>query len=213
MLRQIGTNPWWAKGNQWGVGSGLGGFHGFTDAFATTIRLLEINMMKFAILAALLAGAAMPAQAAVLVLNSGWQYDEVGAANSASNNSPWTFTLTQSADFLVTDAFNQGDVYRILNSVDASLVGTTAFSTDGDLSVTDFFGTSWLDTAYSRVRITLGAGSYSFDIYGNCAGGCPAGFGVQLVGGVIPEPATWGMMIAGFGLVGGAMRRRAAATA
>lgn len=26
--------------------------------------------------------------------------------------------------------------------------------------------------------------------------------------GVIPEPATWAMMIAGFGLVGGAMRRR-----
>jgi hypothetical protein len=27
-------------------------------------------------------------------------------------------------------------------------------------------------------------------------------------GGVIPEPATWAMMIAGFGLVGGALRRR-----
>ncbi|MFQ3665378.1 MAG: DUF4394 domain-containing protein [Sphingomonadaceae bacterium] len=27
-------------------------------------------------------------------------------------------------------------------------------------------------------------------------------------GGVIPEPATWAMLIAGFGLVGGAMRRR-----
>ena len=27
-------------------------------------------------------------------------------------------------------------------------------------------------------------------------------------GGVIPEPASWAMMIAGFGLVGGAMRRR-----
>jgi opacity protein-like surface antigen len=26
--------------------------------------------------------------------------------------------------------------------------------------------------------------------------------------GVVPEPATWAMMIAGFGLVGGAMRRR-----
>jgi hypothetical protein len=27
----------------------------------------------------------------------------------------------------------------------------------------------------------------------------------------VPEPATWAMMIAGFGLVGGAMRRRPAA--
>ena len=32
-------------------------------------------------------------------------------------------------------------------------------------------------------------------------------------GGVIPEPATWAMMIAGFGLVGGAMRRRRVARA
>ena len=31
--------------------------------------------------------------------------------------------------------------------------------------------------------------------------------------GVIPEPATWAMMIAGFGLVGGAMRRRRVARA
>ncbi len=31
--------------------------------------------------------------------------------------------------------------------------------------------------------------------------------------GVVPEPATWGMMIAGFGLVGSALRRRRAAIA
>lgn len=29
------------------------------------------------------------------------------------------------------------------------------------------------------------------------------------VGGAVPEPATWAMMVAGFGLVGGAMRTRA----
>jgi hypothetical protein len=28
--------------------------------------------------------------------------------------------------------------------------------------------------------------------------------------GAVPEPASWALMIAGFGLVGGAMRRRAA---
>ncbi|MFN7175352.1 MAG: PEPxxWA-CTERM sorting domain-containing protein, partial [Thermaurantiacus sp.] len=32
-------------------------------------------------------------------------------------------------------------------------------------------------------------------------------------GGVIPEPATWAMLIAGFGLVGGAARRRRASGA
>ena len=35
----------------------------------------------------------------------------------------------------------------------------------------------------------------------------------QTVGGAIPEPATWAMLLTGFGLVGATMRRRAAATA
>lgn len=34
-----------------------------------------------------------------------------------------------------------------------------------------------------------------------------------LPAGAVPEPATWAMMISGFGLVGGAMRRRSCATA
>jgi hypothetical protein len=34
---------------------------------------------------------------------------------------------------------------------------------------------------------------------------------VSVVSGAIPEPATWAMLIAGFGLVGGALRRRATA--
>ena len=56
--------------------------------------------------------------------------------------------------------------------------------------------------------------------------GCPSGeelipsyiysfrvSGDALDGTVVPEPATWAMMIAGFGLVGGALRRRYALTA
>lgn len=44
-------------------------------------------------------------------------------------------------------------------------------------------------------------------------GGGFDGFGLQTgftftTGNAVPEPATWAMMIAGFGLVGGAMRRR-----
>lgn len=36
-------------------------------------------------------------------------------------------------------------------------------------------------------------------------------FGLQGVAGLVPEPATWGLMIMGVGLVGGALRRRRAA--
>ena len=54
------------------------------------------------------------------------------------------------------------------------------------------------------------------DFFNNAEGGNPAGSGfarfgtfVGIIGvSAIPEPANWAMMIAGFGLVGGAMRRR-----
>lgn len=36
------------------------------------------------------------------------------------------------------------------------------------------------------------------------------GYVVEFEGGAVPEPASWALMIAGFGAVGGAMRRRSA---
>jgi hypothetical protein len=49
-------------------------------------------------------------------------------------------------------------------------------------------------------------GTANFIVYDNIT------FGADVPGGgVIPEPATWAMMIAGFGLVGAAMRRRSVA--
>ncbi|MFM6854352.1 MAG: FxDxF family PEP-CTERM protein [Sphingopyxis sp.] len=54
--------------------------------------------------------------------------------------------------------------------------------------------------------ITLGAGTYSINVNGNSG---PDGFYAgSLSLGAVPEPATWAFMILGFGLVGGAMRRR-----
>ncbi len=44
------------------------------------------------------------------------------------------------------------------------------------------------------------------------SGGTPGGTSISLTASV-PEPASWGMMVVGFGLVGAAVRRRAAAVA
>ncbi len=171
-------------------------------------------MMKAALLATVLALAAVPAQAVTLVLDGGWQDDTVQATGVASDNSPWTFTLTGDAYFRVTDAFSPGDIFTIANS-SSTVLGSTSFTTDGAV-VSSYFGTSWTDLTYSRISLRLGPGTYALSITGDCAAGCPAGFGVRLdtappnVGGV-PEPAAWAMLIAGFGLVGAAMRRRSAA--
>nr|WP_255696986.1 PEPxxWA-CTERM sorting domain-containing protein [Sandaracinobacteroides sayramensis] len=44
--------------------------------------------------------------------------------------------------------------------------------------------------------------------FGEFSGYVPIYIHEDWIGGVVPEPATWAMMIAGFGLVGGALRRR-----
>lgn len=170
-------------------------------------------MIKTALLATALALVAVPAQAVSLVLDSGWQSDSIAIAGVASLNSPWMFTLTSDAYFRVTDAFATGDTYSVADA-SSMVLGSTSFSTDG-AAVPTYFGVSWNDVSYSRLSLLLGAGTYALSVSGDCAAGCPSGFGVRLdsasIAGAVPEPAAWAMLIAGFGLVGAAMRRRSAA--
>jgi hypothetical protein len=50
------------------------------------------------------------------------------------------------------------------------------------------------DDAFDEVRFIQSGGGFEFDDV--------------TVGGAVPEPATWGMMVLGFGLAGGALRSR-----
>jgi hypothetical protein len=164
-------------------------------------------MFKFALTAAALAFA-LPASAAVLVADTGWQDDELVAAGEPTANSVWTFTVTQASILSVTDAFITGDVFFLSGDFN---VNTTFYAGGaGDVQNDGFYGSAWLDASYSKVALNVGPGSYSFSITGAGEGGIPAGLGVRLdtVSGGVPEPATWGMMILGFGLVGLSARRR-----
>jgi PEP-CTERM motif len=59
-------------------------------------------------------------------------------------------------------------------------------------------------------NLLLGAGTYTVSVRGSSqANGSYSG---ALSLGAVPEPATWAFMILGFGLVGGALRRRKAVT-
>jgi hypothetical protein len=57
--------------------------------------------------------------------------------------------------------------------------------------------------------VTLGASSYLLTINGNNSGAGSLG-GSITIRQAVPEPATWAMMLLGFGAVGFAMRRRRA---
>lgn len=165
-------------------------------------------MIKLSI-AVLLLATAVPTLAVPLILDSGWQEDNAQATNANSDLSPYTFTLTTKAFFRVTDAYLPGDTYHIVDTGNAIDVFTT-FTTDGAI-IPDYHNAAWTDTSFSRSSLTLNPGTYSIFVSGDCAEGCPAGLGVRLDTATVPEPASWALLLVGFGMVGTALRRRNAA--
>ena len=180
---------------------------------------MNMKLFATAALAMGLALAAAPSFATPMVLGSGWQTDQVLTSGTPSVASPLTITLLagQAAQFSLTDAYIVGDTYTIvLNGVDVftTIPGTTATPFDNSLGpFAATYGPAWLNQDYSKIALQFGEGSYSFVVTGDCVGGCPAGFGyrIDLLG--VPEPASWALMLAGFGLVGATLRGRRPALA
>ncbi len=101
----------------------------------------------------------------------------------------------------------------------ASFTGLVAISTPGLVAPGDAFGTfgvrfRTLTAATFTVRFVHWANPTALSGQGDNIGAILDDVSVRIVpAGVIPEPATWAMLIAGFGLVGLAARRRQRAPA
>lgn len=87
-------------------------------------------------------------------------------------------------------AFNAGDLFTILDSV-GDLSGVFANTTATGFN-SGFAYSVLYDTALDRVRVRIDN----------------AGTPTPPVGGAVPEPATWAMLLFGFGAVGSMLRRR-----
>ncbi|QDZ08990.1 PEP-CTERM sorting domain-containing protein [Sphingomonas panacisoli] len=117
-------------------------------------------------------------------------------------------TLTaNNASGSVVDA-QGGNVIALYQQVD-----TNQFYSD---TLVDFTGSSWATFAHTGSNLTVGFRAAG----GGWQGGSDESWGldnfsVTLNGnanGAVPEPATWAMMVMGFGAVGGALRSRRKAT-
>ena len=113
-------------------------------------------------------------------------------------------------DFLLTgDQPVNWDTFLTIyaNSFDPGSAMTNVIAASDDfpsIGISGFTGLNLLaNTSYFAVIAGFSnsdAGRWTLDITGEGA--------VVAVGGAIPEPASWAMMIGGFGFIGAAMRRR-----
>ncbi len=82
-------------------------------------------------------------------------------------------------------------------------VGALGFDVDADASL-DITpdGQAFLSSGFDFYRVNLTTGSATL------LGRTDGLRNIAVAGAAVPEPASWAMMIAGFGLIGGTMRRR-----
>jgi hypothetical protein len=182
--------------------------------FARCHALVAIGgpaMMKSILVVAAAVAMSVPAVAEPLILDGDWYQDLVVTPGGNAISAPFTFMLYAPAFLRLTDNRLPGDTFTATDAGNALSI-TSTFTTDGAVVPNDPDGIAWTNLAYSRFSLLLGPGSYNFGVSTQCEAGCPAGFSIRLdtapAGPGVPEPASWALLIAGFGLTGAAMRRR-----
>jgi hypothetical protein len=164
--------------------------------------------------------AASSANAAVVVVGGGTTVDVTGPTtldgginfslgySDSGSTSPFTETLQWTNSL--------AGIYGITLSTTAAVAGgandvdiTNAFlsggSILGSLGLNPDIDNTDLNEDYS-LNTFLDSGTYLLTIQGTR--GTTGSFGGNVAFTAVPEPATWGMMLLGFGAVGFAMRRR-----
>ena len=142
------------------------------------------------------------------VLNAGWSYDQVNAANQDSLDSPYVYNLAAPAMFRITDQFLPGDVYSVYDF--GVLILTTAFN-GAQVSVSpigDPLGDSgWTRATLSHGAVLLAAGAHDLTVQGNNgAHALPAGFFDRIDS--VPDGGTTALMLGGACLGVTLLRRR-----
>jgi hypothetical protein len=152
--------------------------------------------------------------------NAGWSFaaqpgeDGVGANFGDGLSWSYDFTLDRAATLSFNYAITADGATFGLQSWNFVINGAMTSLASGN-AVTDPRGTGLLtfalaaNTPYS-LRLTTNGNVSSGNPLNNYSGRQDGDFRFAIGGARVPEPASWALMIAGIGVVGGALRRRSA---
>lgn len=179
-------------------------------------------MLRYSLLAAVAAAAvtlaSAPAQAADNITTDTWYsfsfttagtplvpgiLPGVSPAGVIAPAAPWTITLAAPTHLRVTDVEISGDVFTFYDN--GGFLGTTSAPVAFGSSVGECISCALADPNYSHGDFLLGAGTHS--LTGVFDGSINYGDGDFRIGSV-PEPASWALMLMGFGGLGAVMRSR-----
>ncbi|MGO4479727.1 FxDxF family PEP-CTERM protein [Massilia sp. 2TAF26] len=127
----------------------------------------------------------------IFTFNIGTPFDAASSLTSSYLNTP------QTKDLLITGF----SLYRY-DPATMAILGT-AIAGINDTGFGSHPTDSWSLTAYG-----LNSGYYALKVDGKVLGAGGGAFGGDLTVSPVPEPQTWGMLLAGLGLLGVAARRK-----
>jgi hypothetical protein len=127
-------------------------------------------------------------------------------------------TAATSYNFLSSNGFGYDIAHNVVSIAGVALTAGSYYLNLGNAQVPGGDPIYWdANSGPSDAWQTGGAGTYNLANNGFCADGQTCSETFTILGGgkdgTVPEPASWALMVAGFGLVGGALRRRTVAIA
>ncbi len=151
-------------------------------------------------LGTLLAAVATPASATTFALGS----FAGGFSTSYGNSSVASGAISDTFNFTTSSGGASGSVISVAQT--GKDIALTSVMLDGT-SFTQVLGGS---TELWQLALTnIASGAHTITVLGNWdANGGSYGGQLDFSIGTVPEPATWALMLAGFGIVGSALRRR-----
>ena len=181
---------------------------------AATAAVAAPSAASAATIVGTLAGALFGVTSSTPVIGSGTAF---GSSTSLVSSTQGDFTAVPNFTFATLGSLKASNGSPItLSSSFGSFTGTVTSvnaNTSGLSSVVSFYTLGTFTPAGSLSAFSTGAASltFSFTQTGGAGSAVSGSYTLASPPAGVPEPATWGMMIAGAGMAGAAVRRRRSA--